>query len=488
MSTVKEELADFIGSENILDGADTLKAYSTDLSFVHPQQPHLVAKIKTSDEVQKIVTWANRTKTPLVPVSSGVPHSRGDTIPGVPGAVIIDLSGMKKIKRIDRKNRMTVIEPGVTFHELQTALRSEGLRPSMPLLPRLSKSVIASLLEREPITVPKYQWSLLEPLRCVEVTWGNGDRMMTGEAGERGTLEEQWALKLAQMIPMGPGQVDYYRIISAAQGSMGIVTWASVKCEILPKLHKLFFITSKRLEDLIECSYKLLKARLGDEVYLLNSSYLACILGKKPVEIERLRQELPRWAIVVGIAGREFLPAERVRYQQKDISDIAAQYSLKPVSSDSIIDGINVSESLLKPSPEPYWKPAFKGAFQDIFFLSTLNRTPEFINTVCSIAEERGYLVPEIGVYIQPVHQGAGCHCELYLPYNSDIPKDTEKAREIFQAASERLIHQGAFFSRPYDIWSDMVYKRDPQTAGFLKKVKGIFDPNNIMNPGKLCF
>ena len=52
----------------------------------------------------------------------------------------------------------------------------------------------------------------------------------------------------------------------------------------------------------------------------------------------------------------------------------------------------------------------------------------------------------------------------------------------------EELLKQGVFFSRPYGIWSDMAYSRDPQTTTVLKKVKGIFDPNNVMNPGKLCF
>ena len=54
--------------------------------------------------------------------------------------------------------------------------------------------------------------------------------------------------------------------------------------------------------------------------------------------------------------------------------------------------------------------------------------------------------------------------------------------------ASEELIRQGAFFSRPYGIWADMVYSRDAQTTIVLKKVKEYFDPNNVLNPGKLCF
>lgn len=76
-------------------------------------------------------------------------------------------------------------------------------------------------------------------MRCLEIVWGDGQRMTTGEAGALGTLEEEWAKKLAQVNPAGPGQTDFYKFTSAAQGSMGIVTWASIKCELLPQIHRL---------------------------------------------------------------------------------------------------------------------------------------------------------------------------------------------------------------------------------------------------------
>ena len=60
--------------------------------------------------------------------------------------------------------------------------------------------------------------------------------------------------------------------------------------------------------------------------------------------------------------------------------------------------------------------------------------------------------------------------------------------KELYLKASEELQRQGAFFSRPYGIWADMAFRQDPQMAAALNKIKGIFDPNNVMNPGKLGF
>jgi FAD/FMN-containing dehydrogenase len=480
---------EMIGKQKVITEQKILDRYSHDNSFTLPMRPRLVVQPRNADDVQKIVKWANQTKTPLVPVSSGEPHFRGDTVPSVPEAVIIDLSRMDKIIRINRRNRIVLIEPGVTYVQLQPALAEEGLRLSTPLLPRQSKSVVASLLEREPTLVPKYNYTLPEPLRCLEIVWGNGEILRTGEAGGYyPTLEQQWEMGLAQVFSGGPGQVDYYRLVSGAQGSIGIVTWASVKCEVLPKVHRFFFIPADNLKGLIECAYRLLKVRLGDEFLVLNSANLAAILSRGADGIQALKNKLPPWVIIMGIAGRDLFPEEKVDFQGKDARDIAQQFGLELLPAVSGIGGGQVMSIILNPSPIPYWKLTYKGACQDIFFMSTLDKIPEFVNTVFTAANALRYPASDIGIYLQPQHQGTACHCEFNLPYNSGNKIEIDRVRELLDTCSEALIKQGAYFSRPYGIWADMVYNRDAGNKEMIKTIKGIFDPNNILNPGKLCF
>jgi len=484
----KEELVRIVGAENVLDDPETLDAYSRDESFAPSIKARLVVKPGNREEAEKVIRWANETNTPLVPVSSGGPHFHGDTVPSVGGAVILNLSRMKRIIRVNRRNRVTIVEPGVTFSELIPELAKEGLKLSMPLLPRHNKSVLACFLGREPILVPRYHWELTEPLRSLEVIWGNGERLVTGDAGDHGALEKQWRNGLAQVCAMGPFQVDYHRILSAAQGTMGIATWAAIKCEILPQLHKLFFIQSQRLDDLLDFAYRILRIRYGDELLILNGSSLASILSESPDQIETLRTEMPPWVLILGIAGRDWLPEDRVEFQEKDITDIAQQFGLQLLSAIPGARDGEILKLLYSPSKEPYWKLRYKGGCQDIFFLATLDKTPEFTDTMYSVAEAWGYPTSDIGIYIQPVVQGTGCHCEFNLPFNSDNHKELNRVRGFLTAASEAFLKQGAFFSRPYGIWAEMAYNRDAQTTMALRKAKDIFDPNNVMNPGKLCF
>ena len=489
MEGKKRDLIGIVGKENVLDDPAVLEAYSWDQSFALPMRPSFVIKPENTGKVQEIVKWANVSRTPLVPVSSGPPHFHGDTVPGAAGAVVVDLRRMNHVVRVDRKNRMTLIEPGVTYSQLQPELAKEGLKLSTPLLPRANKSVIASLLERQPTLVPKYQWSLPEPLRCLEIVWGNGEILWTGEAGvQPHSLEKQWEMGMAQINAMGPQETDWHRLVSAAQGSMGIVTWASIKCELLPKAHQLFFVPAEKLEELIDCSYKLLRVRLGDEFLLLNSSNLAYLLGEGADGIRSLRERLPPWVILIGVAGRDILPEERVRVQEEDIKDITKQFALHPVSSIFGVRDEQVLAALLQPSREPYWKLGYKGGCQSIFFLTTLDRTPEFVSTMYTLAEGLRYPGQDIGIYIQPQHQGVAYHCEFNLPFDRDDQTEAARTKELFVRASEELIKKGAFFSRPYGIWANLVYHRDAQSTILLKKIKGIFDPNSVLNPGKLCF
>ena len=103
-------------------------------------------------------------------------------------------------------------------------------------------------------------------------------------------------------------------------------------------------------------------------------------------------------------------------------------------------------------------------------------------------AAMQGFPVEDIGAYIQPVVQGTSCHCEFDLFYDPADRASSEAARRLGTSAADELEAQGAFFSRPYGVWSDVAYRRSPDTAEMQKRIKEIFDPGGVLNPGKLCF
>lgn len=489
MDGTKKTLSAIVGSGNVSDDPDVLDSYARDESFAAPRRPWFVARPKDAGEVQALVAWANDTATPLIPVSSGPPHFYGDTVPSVAESVIVDCGRMNTIKRIDRRNRITVIEPGVTYPQLKEALAAEGMRISQPLLPRSSKSVVASLLERQPTLIPRLNFSLPEPLRNCGVVWGSGECAFTGEAGSGPpSLEAQWERGLAQLDPKGPNATDLMRLLTGAQGTMGIVVWASVRCELIPEASTCFFVPGERLEDLIDFCLRAERLRLGDELLILNNTQLALICGGGENDVAVLKRALPQWVAIINLAGAAFYPEERVAVQEKELKSLAQAFGRTVLGGLPGIPDASIKSMLEDSSGEPHWKLHHKGGCQELFFLTTLDKAPTFVTTVQAVAEMCKYPASEIGVYIQPQHHGVSQHVEFDFPFDPADEQETATVRKLFETASEALIGQGAYFSRPYGMWADLVYSRDATAKRVLTTVKRIVDPGNVLNPGKLCF
>ena len=313
----------------------------------------------------------NETATPLVPVSSGGPTLYGDTVPSVPGAVMFDLSRMNRILRIDRRNRMAVIEPGVTYPQLQAALAENGMRVTPPLYPRANKSVVASLLERQPTLIPRYNFQLPEPLRSCGVVWGNGEVMFTGEAGAGPvSLQAQWDAGLVQADAKGPGQTDFFRLLTGAQGTMGIVTWAGVRCELLPSAHTLLFASAWQFDRLTSFVQGLAKQRLADELLVFDAAYLARLI--EAIGLHAVARDLPPWTVLVGLGGREHLGEERVQVAgRRAAGRRSAASALRPLSG---VPQPRCLETCSAAAARHHGSLRPRGSCVDVFFLTTLDK------------------------------------------------------------------------------------------------------------------
>lgn len=223
-----EGLSEAVSSGSVVTQPEILGGYGAGDS-VKGVMPDAVVFPESVEEVSRVALWARQAGMKLMPVSSEGPH-RGAVVPSE-GYVVADMSHMKTIVRADRRNRVALVEAGVTFDELDVALSKVGLRAMTPRARRKGKSVVAAYLDRTPTLVPRAQWDLSYPLLCIEVVMGSGTVFRTGCSAGPGTLEEQWATGQAQKNPMGPSAFDFFRLVQGSRGSMGIVTWASMKCD-----------------------------------------------------------------------------------------------------------------------------------------------------------------------------------------------------------------------------------------------------------------
>jgi FAD/FMN-containing dehydrogenase len=486
MST-REELLELVGSESFTDDPEVLEAYSTDFGLVPPGAPNYVVKPRKTEEVHNVIEFANEHSIPVVPVSSQA-HFYGTTIPKQ-GGIVLDLTGMNKVLEIDELNKRVRIEVGVTWEQLTSELEKKGFRIVMPLLPHPLRSVVTDYLEREVITNTVYDYG--EPLQSMEVVWPTGEIFRTGSASVTGYPDSP----SKGGNPSGPG-LDFYRFLQGAQGTMGVVTWANLKIEYLPKIDKILFAPVRDLDNAIEFLYRILRVRIGQECLLLNNVNLAAIVAEDwPTDFERLCSSLPPWTLILVMSGFQRRPEEKLAYEEHVLGEILKNEFPEIHLADHLPGFPGLGRKLLpmlrKPWPAQvtYWKQRPKGGCQSLFFITKPNRASEFAGRIEELAARHGCPPSDIGGYLQPIEHNRACHLEFDFFYDPANPSEVERVRGLYGEAVKVLLDEGALFTRPYgEELTRLVYQRAADYTMTLRRVKKIFDPNNIMNPGHLCF
>jgi hypothetical protein len=480
---ILQKLTKICGSQNFSQDPKNLEDYSKDLSFLKGKSPLCIVWPSNSQDIIKIVKLANDLKLNIIPVSLNYNYKQhGDSLPKKDNTIILNLSRMNKILSIDRKNRVVMVEPGVSFNELVPVLKKKGLRLLLPLHPTASRSVLTTALEREPITIPRYHWDSSDPLLCTEVVFGTGDLFRTGTAAGPGTIKQQQKMGQAQVNPMGPTQFSPFRVIQGAQGSLGVVTWVTLKLELLPSIQKVYHFQSDNIQDLLDLQYELLKYRLCDELFILNDLNLACLLKQNPQEISELIGNLKKWNLIYTISGRGPLARDKISYLEEDIDEIKAELGIILAEPKVKILDKEILNFLNETCEKP-WRMRLKETYQDVIFLTSFEKITEFI----SIMETK--YKDDFGIYIQPINQGTSYHIEFDIYYEPEEESVVKTVKEKILGVGNQLMDNGAFFSRPYGIWAKDVFSHNStETIDALKKVKKIFDPNNVLNPGVLCF
>lgn len=486
---IKDQVSEIVGKDNVLDSPDIIERYGRDYSLEPPGSFRCVVRPKTATETQKVIQLANDAKFAVVPQSSGV-HFNGGAIPKE-GGVVLDLSRMNRITEIDEENQVAHLQIGVTWEQLQAELEAKGYRSIIPLLPHPSRSVITDWLEREQPVVQNYEYA--EPLLSLQIIWGNGELFVSGSASIHHFRNPR--VVADGVSPLGPGPMSYDTFLHGSQGTMGVVTWATVKFEPIPTLTKTFFIPTDRAEDTAEPIYKVLRRRIGYECLVLNNINLATILTERwPEQFTQLRSTLPPWTTILVLGALKRRPKERMAYEEEALREIMASYFpelqlLTTLPGVAAVDR-KTPEMLRKPWPKDrtYWKHAYKGGCQDLLFMTSLNRVERFIPVVTEVAAKYQYPSSDIGCYIQPVQNGRACQVEFNFYYNPDDEAEKERTRGLYIEAAAAVLEQGAYFNRPYPMVTDMVYRKHADYASLLKRFKKHFDPNSILNPGNLCF
>jgi hypothetical protein len=228
---------------------------------------------------------------------------------------------------------------------------------------------------------------------------------------------------------------------------------------------------------------------------LLNAMDLALLVSEGGSEdIEKWRSILPAWTLILVVSGLVRRAEEKIAYEEGFLSQVMKNEFRKIKLEESLSGVAGIGRKLLSMLRSPwsgervYWKQLWKGGSQSLIFMARPEMTPVYVGVVREVAVRRGYPVDEIGIYIQPIEHNRGCQVEFQFFYDPGRLAEVERVRGLYREAAGALMDKGAYFTRPYGELASMVYERAAGYTMVLRRLKKVFDPKNIMNPGNLCF
>ena len=120
-----EALRRIAGEADVLVGTEPMEPYTHDEVVGLRADPEVVVRVTSAEQIAEVFRLAQRERVPVTPRGAGYGLS-GGAVP-VLGGIVLSTEKMNRILEIDRENLMVTVEPGVITGDIHRAVEAEGL-------------------------------------------------------------------------------------------------------------------------------------------------------------------------------------------------------------------------------------------------------------------------------------------------------------------------------------------------------------------------
>ncbi len=460
MVDVVSELREIVGGDNVLAGLSSLRRFFQDpvgdcgLVLVRPRDEYELNEVMVAAYRNGCSVYSLRREQ----IDASLARGRG---------VLLDLSRMDTVKKIDRRNLMAHIYAGVTYESLQKECLERGCKLLLPAAAR-SRSVLRSYLDRDILNgnaVHRFpQLSLFHAVLSDGRVWISGSQQLTSE-GIADFREDQ-----------GPQLSPFF---GASEDIFGIPFYGIIYLYPLREERRVLLFGFEELEPALALAYKVNREEHCFECLTADARYLSVLLSSRADDAEGLRARLPAWTTAVSLEHH----AELVDLWEKYVREDATRLGGRPLDAE-------LAAAVDRKLQVPWYvqeRDYLRGRCELVEHYDLRKRIPRLLSMVREAAEARGYPRGEVGQALIPVYFGGSFYCESDLYFDPSRESERERAREAVLAGYRVLLEEGSYVDRPRGEVAEMVYGR--ANAGFVKAMrtlKDILDPRGLLNPGQL--
>lgn len=447
-----QKLEEIIPKDRVSTNETMRTQHSKDEGYLEPSLPDVVVFPKSTEEVSKVVAFANERKIPVVPFGLGT-SLEGHVIP-YEGGISLDLSLMNNIIHIYEGDFLVKVEPGVTRAQLNDELKKYGMFFSVD--PGADATLGGMAATNASGTTSVKYGIMRDQVRDLEVVLANGEIIRTGG-----------------MYAKSSSGYHLGGLFIGSEGTLGIITELTLKIFGIPEAIMAARATFPDIERAVHAVTGILSAGIPmARIELVDEPSI-----KQVNEYNELSYE-EKPTLFLEFHGNEAGLEQDVAFMREIVADF---------------DCLDIQFERNTKARFDLWEVRHNLAYA---FIHSFPRKKMMVTDVTvPLTELAGAIIharetiDQEGVHGALVgHVGDGnYHAVLMVDMNDD--QEVEKAKRVNASIVEYALARGGTCTGEHGVGvGKIVYQQREHGKAYdvMKAIKKTMDPNNILNPGKI--
>jgi glycolate oxidase len=463
-----EKLNNIVGKDFVSTNSADLFIYSNDMTQADSSTPDVILLPQSVGEIQAVVKLANENRIPITPYVAGG-NIGGLAIP-LKGGIILDLKRMQRIE-VNETDMYVVVEPGVTFGSIKKTLDEKypNLVYTYAFSPG-STSIMCNALLQGLDTLSFRYGAASNWVSGLEVVLPTGDLVKIGSCA----VSDTWQ----SLVPMP----ELAGLFLGWQGTTGIITRMALSLWPKPERSTTLSFTMPDLKS----SFELLKAlrwtRVPDD--LIGTSFafgkVARLANEKHLKIslhpaQPILPDDPEFVISAEISGNT---DDEIKAKEDVI-----KHAAKTVKNTEIKGPMTSPSSKAHLPMQAIDVLSAGGGLTWVGCYGPMSRWLETFERGCAVQDK--YDITRSG-YTRIMNEGHFAAIRWLLPFNKEDPEDTERIKALSLEQLD-IVFETGYIPYKTPVWAvrKLEEKAGNTWLNLHRSVKGMLDPDNIMNPGR---